>query len=878
MTLAGPNTTKVISLTLKMHPIYWRRALSFCLMPLRAQIYIGITIAVGAFVSASALLHGHSNDPVKFGCYLLIAILAATMKVRLPGIEGTMSVHFLFVLLCIMELSLMETLLIGCAAALVQTLWKPKLRPEAVKLFFNLAMTSNAVGLTYFAYHRSDNYLGNSLPMLLVVAACTYFLSNTVPVSIVISLSEERSLRRIWTETFFWSFPYYLAGAAIVGLIHLANRYVGWQSALLVLPVMYWLYRSYHLYLGRLEEEKKRVSVEKLQVETEKRHVEQVSALHMRTIEALALAIDAKDHTTHRHLHRVRTYALAVAKEMELDEQDSDALRAAALLHDIGKLAIPDHIISKPGRLTPEEFEKMKIHPVVGAEILEKVAFPYPVAAIVRSHHEKWDGTGYPDGLKGEEIPLCARILAAVDCLDAIASDRQYRKALPLEEAMQVVAEQAGKSFDPKVVEILQRRHVELEKLALASLSAAEEPRNAQGYRVERGERPAAGFEYGSTRRTGSDTDFLSSIASARQEAHTLFELSQDLGNSLSLDETLSLVSVRLRKLVPYDSFVAFVRKGNLLTPAFVSGDNFRLLSSLEIPIGEGLCGWVAQNAKPIINGNPAVEPGYAGGPKKMTQLRSALVVPLEAVSGLVGVLALYRTEVDAFTGDHLRVLQVITSKVALSIQNALKYRQAESSATSDYLTGLPNARALFMHLDSEVARCKREESTLTVLVCDLNGFKQINDRYGHLEGDKALKVFANLLREICREYDYVARMGGDEFVIIVPNMTPDAVERKALLVSALACEAGRQVCGRDLLSSSVGAASYPRDGTDAEQLLVEADRNMYAAKQTHHAHAETPLASTHHVRGAFMPLPSLQLAKKGSVPDEAWLASPESR
>jgi diguanylate cyclase (GGDEF)-like protein/putative nucleotidyltransferase with HDIG domain len=811
-------------------------ALSSCsFMPLRAKIYIVATVALGAAVLAYALLHGHSNDLVKFLCYLLIAILASTMKVRLPGIEGTMSVHFLFVLLCVMELSLLETLVIGCAAALVQTLWKPKRRPELIKLAFNLGMTSNAIGFTYLAYHVSARYLSSSLSLLLVVAACAYFLSNTVPVSIVIALSEERSLRKIWTETFFWSFPYYLVGAAVVGFIHLAKRYVGWQSALLVLPVMYWLYRSYHLYLGRLEEEKKRVEVEKVQVEAEKRHVEQVSELHMRTIEALALAIDAKDHTTHRHLHRVRTYALAVAKEMGLNERESDALRAAALLHDIGKLAVPDHIISKPGRLTPEEFEKMKIHPVVGAEILEKVAFPYPVAEIVRSHHEKWDGTGYPDGLKGEEIPICARILAAVDCLDAIASDRQYRKALSLDEAMKKVAEQVGISFDPRVVEILQRRHVELEKLALSSLASAEKTKSSDAYRVERGEQPAAGFEYNLSRRNGSDTDFLSSIASARHEAHTLFELSQDLGNSLSLDETMSLVSVRLRKLVPYDSFVAFVRKGNLMVPEFVSGDNFRLLSSLEIPVGEGLCGWVALNAKPIINGNPAVEPGYASSPRIMTELRSALVVPLEAVSGLVGVLALYQTEPDAFTSDHLRVLQVITSKVALSIENALKYRQAESSATSDYLTGLPNARALFMHLDSEVARCKREDSTVAVIVCDMNGFKQINDRYGHLEGDKALKMFSKSLREICRQYDYVARMGGDEFVIVVPNMEPEALGEKAALVTALAREAGRQVCGKDLLSSSVGAAFYPRDGSDAEQLLTEADRRMYADKQSHY-------------------------------------------
>jgi len=755
-------------------------------------------------------------------------------------------VHFLFVLLGILELSLPETLVIGCMAALVQTFWKPKPVPEPVKVVFNVSMTANAVCLTYFAYHLSAGLLKNSIPLLLVVAACAYFLSNTLPVAVVIALTEKKSLRGIWAETYFWSFPYYLAGAAVVGLVSFANRYVGWQSALLVMPIMYWLYRSYHLYLGRLEEEKKRVEIEKQQVETEKRrvetekqHVEQVSALHLRTIEALALAIDAKDHTTHMHLYRVRTYALEIAKELGLGEQDSDALRAAALLHDIGKLAVPDHIINKPGRLTPEEFDKMKIHPGVGAEILEKVAFPYPVAPIVRSHHEKWNGKGYPDGLKAEEIPIGARILAAVDCLDAIATDRQYRKALPLDEAMKMVAEEAGTSFDPKVVEILQRRYVELEKLAAKSMLSAEQPTISSDYKVERGEKPAAGFELNSSHWLANKTDFLTSIASARQEAQTLFELSQDLGNSLSLDETLSLVSVRLRKLIPYDSIVTFVRKDNLLVPEFVSGDNFRLLSSLQIPVGEGLCGWVAQNSKPIINGNPAVEAGYVQDPRRVTVLRSALAVPLEGVNGLVGVLALYRGEENAFTGDHLRVLQVITSKVALSVENALKYSLAESSATNDYLTGLPNARALFLQLDRELARCQRETSNVAVMVCDLDGFKQINDHYGHLEGDKALKLFANLLREVCREYDYVARMGGDEFVIIAPNITPDVVREKAILLNALAQQAGRQVCGQDLLSLSVGVSFYPQDGPDAEKLLAEADKKMYAAKQLHYAHPE---------------------------------------
>lgn len=809
-------------------------------VPIQARLFVAATAATGATVLAYSLLHWHSSDPLKFGCYLFISILASTMKVRLPGIESTHSVTFLFVLLGVLELSLSETLIIACTAALVQSLWKTQQRPEALKVLFNVfSLSCNGVYLTYMAYHLSAIYLKNSMPLLLLAAGCTYYLSNTLPLAIVIALAERRSLSGLWEETYFWSLPYNLAGAALVGVMSYCNRYAGWQNSLLIVPIMYVIYRSFLLYLSRLEEQKKRVQIEEQQVLAEKLHVEQICSLHMRTIEGLALAIDAKDHTTHEHLHRVRVYAAEIAKELKLDSLQTDALNAAALLHDIGKLAVPDHIINKPGRLTPEEFEKMKIHPIVGADILERVAFPYPVAPIVRSHHEKWDGSGYPDGLKGEEIPIGARILAAVDCLDAVASDRQYRKALPLDEAIKLVVAESGTSYDPKVVEILARRYHELEAAAVQSLQKAGMDKHSFGYKVERGEKPASGFEVAANRQPRGHVDFLASIASARQEAHTLFELSQDLGDSLSLDETLSLVAMRLRKLVPYDSIVVFVKKGNVLQPEFVSGDYFRLLSSLEIPVGSGLCGWVAENARPIVNGNPDVELGFVRERKKATELRSALAVPLEGVSGLVGVLALYQAEADAFASDHLRVLQVITSKVAHFIENALKYRQAESSATNDYLTGMPNARALSIFLEREIARCNREQGKLAVMVCDLNEFKQINDRYGHLAGDKVLQFFAAKLQQVCRDYDYAARMGGDEFVIVASGMTPNSVQERATLLSSLAQEAGREVCGENILSLSLGAAFFPQDGTDAEQLLMEADRKMYAAKQLHYMDQE---------------------------------------
>ncbi len=800
-------------------------------MSTRTKLFVGITVSLGIAVLGSALWHWQSADLARFACYLAVAVLASSLKVQLPGIDGTMSVNFLFILLGVMELSLPETLLIGCTATLVQSVWHARNRLDPVKVLFNVfGMMANASALCYVSYHMLDARVGSNKPILLMLAALVFFLANTLPISVVIALTEAKSSRKVWSECYFWSFPYYLVGAAAVGLVGIINQRAGWQTSLLVLPVIYWVYRSYRLYLGRLEAEKERVEVEK-------RHVEQIASLNMRTIEALALAIEAKDHTTHTHLQRVRTYAVEIAKEIGLSSDEIEALRAAALLHDIGKLAVPEHIINKPGKLTPEEFEKMKVHPLVGAEILDRVAFPYPVSPIVRSHHERWDGTGYPAGLSGEEIPIGARILAVVDCLDALASDRQYRPAMPLDRAMDKVKEKAGTWFDPSIVEVLQRRYVELEHTAQKYEDGFVPCGFSKDLRVERGLAPATGFEKGADN-PENETDFLTSIASARQEAQAMFELSQDLGNSLSLSETLSVLSMRLRKLIPYDSIAVFVNRNGWLLPELVSGENFRVLSSLKIRMGEGLCGWVAENCKPIINGNPQVEAGYVTDPEKQAVLSSALAVPLQGLNGVVGVLAMYHATQDAFTPDHLRILLAVASKVALSVENALKYQQAESSATTDFLTGLPNARSLFVHLAQEVARCRRMKTSLAVMVCDIDGLKKINDSFGHLEGDKLLREFSLLLKEACRGYDYVARMGGDEFVVTAPGLTLEGAEEKTIRLNQAAIDAGRHTCGRNVITLSVGTAFCPEDGYDVEALLAEADRRMYAVKQMHHAQA----------------------------------------
>jgi diguanylate cyclase (GGDEF)-like protein/putative nucleotidyltransferase with HDIG domain len=782
---------------------------------------MGLFMLLGVLGALQPLTAANGGLTPRFICYLLLALVSSGLKVSLPGVTGTMSVSFLFILAGMVELGPFETMVLGIGSALVQVYWHARKRPPIYQLLFNLAAISIAVRVAEEALHsRVADALGGSLPVRLLLATASYFLANTIPIACAISITEKRNLFRVWRECYIWSLPYYLLGATLVCILRWVNQNLGWEFSLLAMPVAWVVYRSYRLYIGRLETEKDRVEQEKI-------HVEEMNALHIRTIETLALAIEAKDQTTHGHLRRVQHYAIEIGKEMNLSEVELNALRAASLLHDIGKLAVPEHIITKPGKLTPQEFEKMKIHPVVGAEILEQVNFPYPVAPIVRAHHEKWDGNGYPYGLSREEIPLGARILSAVDCLDALATDRQYRRALPLDDAMAIVLGESGKSYDPRVVEILGRRYRELEEGALQMDKPA--AKLSLDARIERGKAPAAGFE--SAAKVDRQGDFRSQIAAAGREAQYTLELISELGNSLGMAEMLSVLSSRLTQLVPCDSIAVYECKDELLTPIYVDGRDRMLFSSLQIPMGEGLSGWVAKHHKPIINGNPSVESGYLNDLTKFSLLRSALSVPLSGLEGIVGVLTLYRADADAFAPDDLRILSGMSSKIGVSFENVLKYRALEASATTDFLTGLNNTRALFERLKHELSRCERQGTPLTVMVCDLDRFKDVNDRFGHNAGNKVLKAFAAGLTKIRRDYDVIARFGGDEFVLVLPDMKADSAGDQILALATLACDAGRMVCGESILSASVGVATWPDDGITADELLAEADRRMYTCK-----------------------------------------------
>jgi diguanylate cyclase (GGDEF)-like protein/putative nucleotidyltransferase with HDIG domain len=584
-----------------------------------------------------------------------------------------------------------------------------------------------------------------------------------------------------------------LLGAGVaVGVTDLPHSGLyGWFALLMTASVAYLAYYSFRL---------------------QKRHTREMTGLHLRTIEALAIAMRAKDDASQGHVRRVALYTEALGKELNLPASQVEALRAAALLYDIGKLAIPDYIIAKPGALTEEEFERMKIHTVVGAAILERVGFPYPVAPIVRSHHERWDGGGYPDGLKEEQIPLGARILAVADSFAALIADRPYRRALPQAEAVTIIRKQSGSAYDPRIVDVLERLWPELEaKLATPSEGAPAVPQGAE---------TAPG---------------LGSISEARQELQVLFTLAQGLGNSLSVEETLRLVCAELRKLIPFDAAIGFVSRDCYLIPRFWEGVQTEALSQFRIPIGEGLSGWAAAHSQCLLNGNPAADRSHLRNPTGFARLQSALAAPLDSPQGNNGVLTLYSMQPAAFTTDHLRILKSVAGKMGAAIHNALAHEAIRESAHTDDLTGLPNSRALFQRINEEAARADRHCTVFTIFVVDLNELKRINDTLGHLTGNEVIAAVARALRGCLREYDFAARLGGDEFVILLPGLGPEDAAEKRLDLRA-AVEALRGEFPRVEISVSMGSASYPADGRQVDQLVSLADKRMYWHKRQRYA------------------------------------------
>lgn len=562
-----------------------------------------------------------------------------------------------------------------------------------------------------------------------------------------------------------------------------------------------------------------------------RQEAEKLSSLHLATAEALATAIDAKDQTTHCHVRRVQIYAAGMGEVFNLSETEIAALKAGALLHDIGKLAVPPHILNKPGRLTPAEFDKMKIHTVVGAQILSRVDFPYPVIPIIRHHHEQWDGLGYPDGLRGEQIPITARIISVVDCFDSVREDRPFRRGMTREEAVALLLRGSGNHFDPEIVkfflEHLPRFEHQITELGLEQqLSTA-----AQTELIRLNE-----VDLAQTRERGCYMAY-DQIKNAHREVYALYEIARMFGSSLDVEHTLEVLVDKVGHVVPFDTCAVYLfdeSKGYAIAH-HVTGKNAEALAARCIMPGEGVTGFALANRSAVNQLDPRLDFASVKVPFE-SDYRSMASLPLFKDDILLGALSVYSVELIQYTDDHMRLLETVTRLASDALTNAMQHAEAESKALTDPLTGLPNARYLALRFEEEAARARRTGRPFQVLMLDLDEFKLVNDSFGHKAGDKMLREMARIINAQLREYDFLARYAGDEFVAIVQelvgNQADDLRHRIEESVSKFTLHVGGKRHAR--VGISTGTSTFGVDGETLDQLLIAADHAMYRVKSSH--------------------------------------------
>jgi diguanylate cyclase (GGDEF)-like protein/putative nucleotidyltransferase with HDIG domain len=795
-----------------------------------ARLFMGVTIVFGIAAIMMQRPGPGYTQPLIFLGLMTAAAVAAVFKVDLPLSHhgATLSSSFAFEFAALLLIGPHATMVIAAVSAWVQCTVANRERNPIHRTAFSmaaLAVTAQVAGLVYLEMGgtlaaMSPGLVGLEKPI--AAAATTYFLINTLLVTTAVGLETRQPLRKIWNEHIVWSALGYFVGAGVAALGVFLLRGTGvWLAPLLLAP-LYLTFSTYRLYFERMENERRRVA--------------ELSNLHLATLEALALAIDAKDQTATSHIRRVQVYASGLAQAMSLPPGEVEGVKTAALLHDIGKLAIPEHILSKPGPLTHEEFQRMKIHPQVGAEIIANVPFPYPVAPIVQCHHERWDGKGYPDGLSGDQIPLGARILAAVDYFDALISERPFHRAMTVDQALEVLQQESGKALDPAVVDVFVRLQPELE------ISAAREAEPSHRFSFATHERPVAAQS--GQRSDASRKSVFQDIALAHREIYALYEIAQSMGTSLGVADTMALIASKLSNLIPFSTCALYLQEeaGDLLRCRFATGVDAELLQPLAIRSGEGLVGWVGRNQRALVNARPSADL-EAGGHPATTELQSALVCPLVFNERLIGTIALYHTEPGSYTDDHRRLIERVAEQASAVVNNSIVFEQTKRDSLTDPLTGLPNTRFMFVHLTRELARAERLESEVSLLVMDLDGFKEINDSHGHHVGDKALREVARVLRNGIRPYDICVRYAGDEFVVVLSGCGADEAElkqrelQKAIEEIPFEVRPGRLV----QLGSSFGYAVFPRDGQAYETLLSTADRRMYQDKAQRKSRAVTP-------------------------------------
>jgi diguanylate cyclase (GGDEF)-like protein len=457
-------------------------------------------------------------------------------------------------------------------------------------------------------------------------------------------------------------------------------------------------------------------------------------------------------------------------------------------------MAVPEHILAKPDKLTPEEFERVKIHPRVGAEILRNVPFGAPVAELVLCHHERWDGLGYPAGLRGTDIPVGARILAIADCYSTLQTDRPYRPGRSPAEAVAVLRERAGTAFDPEMVDLL---------IARMHMTAA----MAEGEPVESAPAGAEGLA-------------LQDIAGTHREEQTLYEIAQALGANLGVDGATALIHDKVSRLVPFTTSALFLGDD-------AAGYTCRAAHG---PGTEALFKWTSKSWSDLSLRLPVCADGRdAHG----ADLKALLPCPLTFEGRLIGGLVIYNTIPGCFTDEHRRILGRVSEQAAAVIYNSTRFEQTQHESQTDPLTTLPNRRALDRHFQAGIARAAQTQTSASVIVLDLDRLKEINDTYGHDAGDRALRAVGAVLGSTVRSSDLCARFAGDEFIVVLWDCSREHEARRVAevqnAVSAYPFEPRPGV--RVALSISAGPARFPEDGRTFEDLLAAADERMYRDK-----------------------------------------------
>lgn len=597
------------------------------------------------------------------------------------------------------------------------------------------------------------------------------------------------------------SFVAYFAAAMTAGIVYLVAQHDEPYVSLLCLVVVTIFYFAYRRFKSKYIDS------------------EEVTKLHLRTIEALAGAIEAKDHRAQTHAQRMQIYTDGVGKALGLSEPELKGLRAAALLRDIGKLAVPDYILNKSDDLTEAEIEKIKLHPVIGASILERVGFPYPLVPAVKHHHEHWDGSGYPDQLRGETIPITARILAIVDSFDATYGDGASKT--DREAAVKLLQNESGRLYDPEIVRVFLEKlpvlEVELRELKTVAEVGIEKRATSPQTLLPAADLSTAHYE----------------IRRAHQEGTELLYLAQTLSSTLNLEEAVAIIISRISHLIAFDTGAIYLCDETGLT-GYVAGAVGVYADKLrghEALVGHGTIGRALATEEPTYSSAPGLE--FAGLEGEVQSVFQSMTVhPLVKAERVIGAIMLLSTEPNSFTNEHQRVMAMVEPLAADALFNSMTYLRTEARALTDALTGLPNSRALVTYFEQESNRAERYDTTLAMLMIDLDGFKQVNDTFGHQAGDTVLREVAICLKKELRAGDPLIRYAGDEFIVLLPYAEEGSINdliariQKRLEAQVMHLN-GIEVC----IGASIGYAMYDRDGRTLDELMRVADEGMYRNK-----------------------------------------------